>query len=195
MTDIFIIKIREILRMNHIFRIRIYKLSLFLLIASLILVFLPGCSYKTYSGRIENATYSFQYRKDYQVNPPNPLSTSTVITDPLDPEAFISVITHPGKEIETSLGSYRLKQDPESINKFRIVKKDTIEIAGFIAQHIVYSYEGYTTIPIPYGGDFASFEYKENTIEIHVLFPSLIGPWGNGSEAFDLLVTTFKIEE
>jgi len=125
-----------------------YKICMVLFLALLTFPFVfSACSeFKTYSGEIKDAPYSFQHRKSYQVNPPN--------TNFAAYESFISIISHPGKEIETSLGSYRVKQDPTELQNFKVQKRDIINIAGFPAQYIAYSYEGYTTGPLMYFGQF-----------------------------------------
>jgi hypothetical protein len=156
---------------------------------------LSGCSYKTYTGEIGDATYSFKYRGEYPVNPPNPLASSQINANILSLDYFISVTTHPGDNIETVLGSYKTKTDPQDLNKFEILGNDTINIAGIPAEHITYIYEGYTTLPVLYGGNFAYFKYKSYTVEIHVLFPIWIEGKDLGTEAFNMLVETFKIED
>ena len=166
-----------------------------LLTAIMLSILLSGCSYKTYTGKIGEATYSFKYRGDYPVNPPNPLASSQINANILSLNYFISVTSHPGDNIETVLGSYKTKSDPQDLNKFEIVGNDTIIIAGIPAEHVTYTYEGYTTLPVLYGGHFAYFKYKSYTVEIHVLFPLLIEGKPLGSEAFNLLVETFKIED
>lgn len=149
----------------------------------------------TYSGQIsDSAIYSFKYIGDLPVNPPTPFRSDTSESNPLLPEYFISVISHPGDSIETSFGSYRLKIDPTELDGFQITKTGTLTIAGYLAQSTEYSYLGYTTVPVRYYGYFASLEYQDMLVEIHVLFPSLRGPWGSGKEVFDLLVESFNIK-
>ena len=187
-------------RLSTLFDISRYRLfsgyQILLITLILLSMLLSGCSEnKTYRGEIGDAKYSFNYRNEHPVNPPHPFRSGQKDVNPLSPEYFISVASHLGDSIETSLGSYRIKQDPSELKFFDITKRDTISIAGFPAEHIEYSYVGYTTIPVVYCGDFAHFKYQQYTVEIHVLFPALVGPWGSGKEAFDLLVKTFKIEE
>jgi hypothetical protein len=186
-----------------------YRLSK-AVIVSLILVFITvgisGCTYKTYTGDIGNATFSFQYRKNDCVKPYNPYAEFSE-SHPLPPTGVTAGCSSSDSHINIYIyGKRGLANDSEvslelfltylSGNEYlrdlEVKERDTIIIDGITAEYMNYYYEGYTTEPVGYEGKFISFVYGDYIVDIDVLFPM-----GNVDTdiAFDLLVETFKIRE
>lgn len=190
--------VRKHLVMNIYLKPIFWKLSLLLIIILIPTTILTGCTNKTHIGKVGNASYSFQYRKDYLVNPPDPFNSHGELINPWSPESFIKVISVPRYAINSLSHQDKFILDTKNIKyitDFKVEKRDSVTIAGFPSEYLVYTYTGYTTHSVEYYGQLATFEYKEHFVDIHLLFPSLVGPWGDAQAAFELLVNTFQIKE
>jgi len=64
-------------------RYHVSQAAIIFLVLTFIIVGINGCTYKTYSGDIGDATFSFQYRENDCVNPPDPYSGGE--SDPPEP--------------------------------------------------------------------------------------------------------------
>jgi hypothetical protein len=176
-----------------------------LLIITLITVSIPGCSnIKTYTGKVGDVTYTFQCRKDYIVNPPGHFNSNVIVissndkvVDPFYPESYIRVTAtlRYGSDVASHLDQFISEtKDNRYISDFQEEKIENIIIAGLSAKYTAYTYYGYTTIPIIYYGQVVCFNYRDYIVDIHLLFPSMVGPWSDPKEAFNLLKNTFKIK-
>jgi hypothetical protein len=184
------------------------KTTVFILLPIVILISisLSGCTYKTYTGNIGDATFSFRYRKNDCVKPYNPYAEFSE-SHPIPPTGVTEGCSSSDSHINIYIyGKRGLTNDAEislelflanlSGNEYlrdlEVIERDTIIIAGITAEYVNYYYEGYKTEPVGYEGKFISFAYGDYIVDIDVLFPM-----GNLDTdiAFDLLVETFKIRE
>lgn len=176
-----------------------------LLVLILTSISLSGCTYKTYTGNIGDAKFSFQYRKNGCVNPPEPYST---VGDPPDglqipegcsvyPDSHIIIDVYERRglaidawiSLDLILASLR---NNKYLNDLEITEQGTVIIAGMTAEYATYYYTGYTTVPVYYWGKAASFVYGDYIVDIDVLF---IARGSDTDTAFDLIVDTFTIKE
>jgi len=185
-----------------------YITIIFVLLLALILtsISLSGCTYKTYTGNIGDATFSFQYRENDCVKPYDPYSElsdppllpRTGITEGCSSsDSHINIYIY-GKRGLTNDAEISLELflsflfGNEYLRDLEVRERGTVVIAESTAEYVNYSYEGYTIEPVFYEGKFISFVYGDYIVDIDVLFQT-----GNPDTdiAFDLLVDTFTIND
>jgi hypothetical protein len=174
-----------------------------LLVLVFITISLSGCTYKTYTGDIGNATFSFQFRKNDCVNPPDEFLGDFDPPRPLPegcsyyPDSHINIDIYDKNpyiyNAEMSLEDfiYSLLGN-DYLRDLEVRERGTVIIAGMTAEYANYFYTGYTTVPLYYEGKVASFVYGDYIVDIDVLFME-----GNLDTdiAFNLIVDTFTINE
>ena len=187
---------------NHNLSKSVVIVTSLLMILLAIAMSFGGCTYKTYTGRIGDATFSFQYRKNDCVNP-KPYDPYSGMYDPPPPipeggfypnshiNVDVSLVDNRIPDAKTSLEHFvSALETGEYIRDLEIMDRDTVTITGLTAEYVHYFYTGYTTVPVPYEGKFASLIHKGYIVDIDVLY---VEGWLDTDEAFNLLVKTFKI--
>lgn len=175
------------------------KIMLLISLTLLVTTFSIGCSYRVYQAKIDNIEYSFQYRKNDNVNPFNPLvrTCSENIEDGVHINSHIKIkgnklgsTDNVSKQvIQDFINSY---ESNTCIENFNTRNMTVGQIAGINAEGIKYYYDGYTSVQVPYEGIFIIFVYKNIIFNVDFLYPSIDEDL---DEAFDVFKKTFEIRE
>ena len=191
---------------------RLSQAVIIFLVLALGAINLGGCTYKTYTGNIGDAKFSFQYRKNdcvtsydpYSVNPYNSYLTDSEpqwsirsINTCFSPDSRINVHVYGRRGLTNdawiSLDLFlAYLSNNKYLKDFAIRWRGTVVIAGMTAEYAYYYYEGFTTIPVYYMGKAVSFVYGDYIVDIDVLFTEYKM---DTDIAFDLIVDTFEILE
>lgn len=178
--------------------------STHLIIITLVIIFIIssaifsiGCSTHTYSDRIGNIEYSFQYRCDDKVNPYNPLFHDPWSSGNMETESHttievevVGLENNPNAQVIQNFIDFYVN-NPNIFN-FKTQNITIGQIGGISAEGVRYFYSGYTSISVPYVGIFLTFRYKNYVFQVDFLYP---GWYEDTDEAFNLFKDTFTVNE